>query len=197
MALAHAILASLLDASCSGYDLAKQFDSAVGCFWEASHQQIYRELARLETEGYVVAEKVEQATRPNKKLYHITPTGRDWLKNWIAQPASLSPLKDDLLVKLYAGHLVPRPILLAELHQHRQQHVERLQHYRARLEAHLQDDNAAPQSFTYLAISHTIRAETAWLTWCDDAIALLEKSEKSRSQPNTPDDSSPHPQPLS
>jgi DNA-binding PadR family transcriptional regulator len=190
MALAHAILASLLDASCSGYDLAKQFDSAVGCFWEASHQQIYRELARLETDGHVVAEKVEQATRPNKKLYHITSSGRDWLKTWIAQPASLSPLKDDLLVKLYAGHLVPRPILLAELHQHRQQHAERLNQYRARLEAHLQDDDSATQSFAYLAISHSIRAETAWLAWCDDAIALLEKSEKSRGQPNAPDNPS-------
>jgi len=32
MALAHAILAALINAPCSGYDLAKRFDGSVGFF---------------------------------------------------------------------------------------------------------------------------------------------------------------------
>ena len=31
----------------SGYELAKTFDSSIGFFWKADHQQIYRELSKL------------------------------------------------------------------------------------------------------------------------------------------------------
>ena len=44
MSLAHAILVSLVCEPKSGYDLAKQFDGTVGFFWQATHQQIYRDL---------------------------------------------------------------------------------------------------------------------------------------------------------
>lgn len=36
MSLAHAILASLIENSCSRYDLTKGFDGSVGFFWQAS-----------------------------------------------------------------------------------------------------------------------------------------------------------------
>ena len=52
MALGHAILASLNGGAKTGYELAKQF-GADGFYWRATHQQIYRELARLEEGGLV------------------------------------------------------------------------------------------------------------------------------------------------
>ena len=48
MSLAHALLTSLQEKSSSGYDLARRFDKSIGFFWRATHQQIYRELARME-----------------------------------------------------------------------------------------------------------------------------------------------------
>ncbi|MCS6814837.1 MAG: PadR family transcriptional regulator, partial [Cyanobacteria bacterium] len=60
MALSHALLSLLLHQPSSGYDLAKQFDcsveGSVGFFWGASHQQIYRELTRLEEQGWLRSE---------------------------------------------------------------------------------------------------------------------------------------------
>jgi len=44
MSLSYAILATLADRPCSGYDIAKQFDGAAGLVWQAAPQQIYREL---------------------------------------------------------------------------------------------------------------------------------------------------------
>ena len=51
MSLAHALLTSLLEQPSSGYDLARRFDKSIGHFWQATHQQIYRELGRMEKAG--------------------------------------------------------------------------------------------------------------------------------------------------
>ena len=75
MALSHALLAALHNAPCSGYDLAKKFDGSVGFVWNASHQQIYRELTKLEEQSYVIAEVIQQDNRPDKKVYKVTSTG--------------------------------------------------------------------------------------------------------------------------
>ncbi|MDA0673168.1 MAG: PadR family transcriptional regulator [Cyanobacteria bacterium] len=131
MALAHAILVSLLDRPSSGYDLAKQFDGSVGCFWDASHQQIYRELAKLEAVGRIQAQSIQQNTRPNKIIYGITPQGEAWLKPWLAEPVTLAPVKDSLWVKLFGGHLVPLAVRDAELRRHQALPQVRLQEYAA------------------------------------------------------------------
>ena len=47
MALGDAILACLTERPMTGYELAKTFDSSIGFFWKADHQQIYRELNKL------------------------------------------------------------------------------------------------------------------------------------------------------
>jgi hypothetical protein len=58
MSLSHAILATLSNGCYSGYDLSKQFAGSVGFFWHATQQQIYRELTKLEAQGYLSAEVV-------------------------------------------------------------------------------------------------------------------------------------------
>ena len=59
MSLPHARLTSLAERPGSGSELASRFDRSIGYFWQATHQQIYRELARLEAAGWVEAAPVE------------------------------------------------------------------------------------------------------------------------------------------
>ncbi|MGF1524221.1 MAG: PadR family transcriptional regulator [Leptolyngbyaceae cyanobacterium] len=175
MAIAHAILAALMDCPSSGYDLARRFDGSVGFFWEASHQQIYRELSKLEAAGHVTSETVQQDIRPNKKLYSLTDSGRAFLIEWLRIPSSISPIKDDLLVKLFSGHLVAPAILLTELRHHRKQHQLRLTEYQA-IEDRLFPDTEAlseESTYPYLTLRNGIQLEQAWLRWCDNAIATL------------------------
>ena len=63
MALGEAILVCLAEEPLTGYDLAKSFDTSIGFFWRADHQQIYRELKRLRTNGWVADELVVQTSR--------------------------------------------------------------------------------------------------------------------------------------
>ncbi|MEL7316359.1 MAG: PadR family transcriptional regulator [Cyanobacteria bacterium J06559_3] len=175
MALAHAILVALIDSPSSGYDLARRFSGAVGFFWEASHQQIYRELSKLDTEGHVSSETVQQGIRHNKKLYSLTARGKAFLIEWLKIPSSISPIKDDLLVKLFSGYLVAPETLLGELRHHRKQHQLRLTEYQA-IEDRLFPDTAAlslEATYPYLTLRNGIQLEQAWLRWCDDAITTL------------------------
>jgi DNA-binding PadR family transcriptional regulator len=59
-----------------GYDLSKRFDGSVGFFWNATQQQIYRELAKLEDQGWISPQTISQQGRPDKKLYSVTDFGR-------------------------------------------------------------------------------------------------------------------------
>ena len=63
MSLAHALLTSLLEQPSSGYDLARRFDKSIGHFWQATHQQIYRELGRMEKAGWIRSDADPDAGR--------------------------------------------------------------------------------------------------------------------------------------
>ncbi|MBV8886789.1 MAG: PadR family transcriptional regulator [Chroococcidiopsidaceae cyanobacterium CP_BM_RX_35] len=175
MALAHAILVSLMDSLYTGYDLAKQFDSSVGFFWKASHQQIYHELAKLEASGWVSAEIVPQEGRPDKKLYQVTELGEQQLIEWLKKPCELSPTKDELLVKLRAGYLIPLPEIMEELERHRQIHQKKLSLFQELERRIASNPQKLPPNakFRYLILRRGIHYETDWLAWCDEVIQVL------------------------
>ena len=175
MSLSHAILVSLCNSSSSGYDLAKQFDGSVGFFWKATHQQIYRELRKLEERCWIKAEEITQQGRPDKKVFSITDLGKQSLQEWITQPTEMSPVKEEFLVKLFAGYLVPKEIMIRELQRQRQQHSERLLIYQDIQAKYFQDISNCPvtDKYQYLTLRRGLKFEEDWIAWCDEAISLL------------------------
>ncbi len=87
----------------------------------------------------------------------------------------MAPLRDELLVKVFAGYLVPNEILLEELEQHRSQHQQRLAVYRQIEQDCFENPDFLPieEKFRYLTLRRGISYEVDWLAWCDDAIAML------------------------
>lgn len=175
MALSHAILAALLGGPCSGYDLCKRFEGSVGFFWQASFQQIYRELNKLEEQGLLSSNTVRQQNRPDKKIYQVTQTGQEYLQAWIIEPCDLAPIRDELLVKVFAGYLVSKSPLLQELEQHRSQHQQRLAVYRQIEQQFFSNPEllAIEEKFRYLTLRNGINYEMGWLAWCEEAIATI------------------------
>src|SRR5664279_3339153 len=100
VALGDAILVLLTERPMTGYELAKTFDTSIGFFWRADHQQIYRELTRLRDRGHIQGREVVQSGKPNKLVYTLTSDGRAALRQWAARPSKASSIKDDLLVRL-------------------------------------------------------------------------------------------------
>lgn len=126
MALGDAILACLTERPMTGYELAKTFNSSIGFFWKADHQQIYRELSKLRDRGYIQGREVVQSGKPNKLIYTLTPEGRTALRHWAARPSTPPSIKDDLLVRLHALDSIDiepmRTDLMARLEHHRDRH---------------------------------------------------------------------------
>lgn len=179
MALSHAILVTLSLGPCSGYDLAKQFTergtSPVGCFWQATQQQIYRELGKLEAEGLIDSETVIQEGRPNKKIFQVTDQGQQRLLAWMQEPSHPSAIREDLLVKMLAGHLAPIGVIRQELEQRRDLHGRTLQFYRELEETFFPkpEERSVGEGLQYLTLRRGIRYETNWMEWCEEALAWL------------------------
>ena len=179
MSLSYAILSVLVSAPSSGYDLAKRFNASVegsvGFFWNASFQQIYRELNRLEEKEWLQAESVQQENRPDKRIYTLTALGKQQLCQWIAESEEMAPIKDELLVKLYAGYLVSPQIMVEKLEAHRQQHQQRLMIYQQIKSQECTNPQKLSNSlkFQYMTLLRGIHYETGWLAWCDEILPLL------------------------
>ncbi|MFQ5352803.1 MAG: PadR family transcriptional regulator [Candidatus Binatia bacterium] len=103
---AYAILGFLTVKPMSGYDVKKAVEASIDNFWKESYGQIYPILKRLSEEGSI--EKSESATggkRP-RHLYTITERGREKLKSWLREPTEPSPVRMELLLKLFFGSQV-------------------------------------------------------------------------------------------
>jgi DNA-binding PadR family transcriptional regulator len=175
MSLPHAILTALIEEDLTGYALAKQFDVSLGFFWQASHQQIYRELKRLHTQGQIAVQEVSQMGKPDKRVYSLTNAGRKALEDWVLAPTPRRNSKDELFIKLYNMGSVPVESMLSAIAQRRQQHESRLALYRKIERRSYANPPAlsAHKKGVYLSLLAGIRQEETGLTWCDDALILL------------------------
>lgn len=97
----YSLLGFLAWGPASGYDLRSLVERSVAYFWPVSHTQIYNELRRLVTLGLATEERVAQESRPDKRVYRITPAGRDAFRSWLARPMGGLTSRDPLLLKVF------------------------------------------------------------------------------------------------
>lgn len=180
MALEHAILVALAERGSTGYDLARRFDKSIGRFWTATHQQVYKVLARMDADGWVRSTAVAQARRPDKKVYEVTAAGRAELAAWLPQPAALETPRSDLAVKIRgAAHGDPLAVA-AEVRRHRDLHAERLAFYLEN-EKHEFGDPASLRGtplHQWLVLRGGIELERGFVDWCDEVITHLERPDR-------------------
>jgi DNA-binding PadR family transcriptional regulator len=131
MALSHSILATLVGRgkSLSGYDLAKEFNSSVGFTGKPLISRSTESLQDLKKKELLHQRSSSKRIDQTKKYtYH-----RKWyedLVEWIAEPSMPTPIKEDMLVKMYVVFLVPKEILKKELEQLKKLHEEKLNLFR-------------------------------------------------------------------
>lgn len=171
-------MVSLAERPGTGYEIGQQFDHSIGHFWSATHQQIYRTLKKLHTDGLVSYEPISQDGRPDKKVYSLSAHGRSALHEWVVTPTPLQQLRDDLGVKIRAAEHADLEELIAELGRHRELHVRRLHLYQ-RFE---KDDYPDPDQLEgrrlhqYLVLRGGLRMEEGFVDWLDEVLAALRRS---------------------
>jgi DNA-binding PadR family transcriptional regulator len=184
MALAHAIMTALIEDDLSGYELASDFESSLGFFWQASHQQIYLELRKLAEKKWLNKREVTQTGKPNKIVYGLTHSGRKALADWVYGTTKTQAAKDELLVKLYNLSTDNAAHIAAEIATRREQMMRRLYLYEKIRRRHYDAPEALPirRKGVYLALLAGISQGEQFLAWCDDALALLANSEEGAAQ---------------
>ncbi|MFC8678224.1 PadR family transcriptional regulator [Streptomyces griseorubiginosus] len=174
MSLPHAILTALLERPSAGLDLTRRFDRSIGYFWSASHQQIYRELGKLEAEGYIRAIPEDRPSRGQKKSYEVLPAGRAELERWTAAAQDPKPHRDALLLRLRAAAVVGTDGLEADLRRHLELHRRQLAEYEQ-----IQDrdfppgKDSAQARLQHLVLRAGIELETFWTQWLTEALEEL------------------------
>jgi DNA-binding PadR family transcriptional regulator len=101
---------------CTPYDLKQAIESTVENFWPVPHTTFYAEPDRLAKAGLLSVEQEEHGRR--KKLYSITPEGKQALEAWVAEPTAAPPqLRDELILKVFLG-ADPEPLAEERLAWH-------------------------------------------------------------------------------
>jgi len=102
MSVRNAILGLLAHRACHGYELHAAFEALVGGRdnWDVKPAQIYTTLIRLQESGLVVEESIEQDAGPEKRIYALTPAGRDELDIWFKESVPSEVHRDSFYLKL-------------------------------------------------------------------------------------------------
>jgi DNA-binding PadR family transcriptional regulator len=180
MALEHAILVSLLEQPGSGYELARRFERSIGRFWTATHQQIYRVLKRMETDGWVTAVDVGQDGRPDKRTFSVSAAGRDTLTGWLREPVQPEAVRHDLAVKVRGAafdDVAGRAALTGEVERYRAEHAELLTRYLAGEKRDFPDPSSLTtgQRLQHVVLRGGIAYERMLLDWLDEVLTELRK----------------------
>ncbi len=103
------VLGVLALGSAHGYDIFQDLRNRLGDICRLGKSQVYALLSRLERDGLVTHEKVEQDALPAKKVFRLTPGGREELESWFCSPVhSVRDLRMEFLIKLYFAGLNSR-----------------------------------------------------------------------------------------
>ena len=161
----------------SGYDLKQLADTSVALFYASpARSQVYTELRRLAEHGYATEREVEQTDRPDKRLYSITESGRDALRDWLENtPTSDDVIKSHLLLKVFFGSRMDRAALIEEVRRYRDDSLR----FREMLHEIRSGCSGEPGTlFTYMTTGLGIAHSHANESWADEALQLLESADE-------------------
>ena len=170
----YAVLGLLALGARSGYDIKKMADGALGHFWNESFGHIYPILKRLEQRDWVTKSVEPQEGRPDRKVYVLTPKGHKAFHAWFSEPIEPVPPRQELMLKLFLGPLIPRSDLIEQVETYRAEQREELNRLDDLARQTEQDEPNNPNlPFWLLTVDHHRAILRARLRWSADALTRL------------------------
>jgi len=100
------LLALLFIRDLSMYEVKKAIEQSIGFFYKASFGSIHPALKKLEKLGYVTS-KIDSKNVRQAKIYHITKSGKETMKEWLQTPIEPSPNQDEALMRFFFLNALP------------------------------------------------------------------------------------------
>ncbi|MBQ1090958.1 PadR family transcriptional regulator [Streptomyces sp. B93] len=176
MSIRHGLLALLEPGSRYGSQLRTEFEARTATSWPLNIGQVYTTLGRLERDGMVVQEGVDEARRVR---YALTEAGRAELRAWYARPVErATPPRDELAIKLVMAVAAPGVDAGQVLRTQRRHVTEALRTYvRERERALARAAPGHPEEVARLLLLEQrvchAEAELRWLDHCEARLSGL------------------------
>ncbi|MBU3848515.1 MAG: PadR family transcriptional regulator [Candidatus Acinetobacter avistercoris] len=176
MSLSHVLLTSLIEKPSSGFELARRFDRSMGFFWNATHQQIYRELAAMQKKGWI-SPLEKETDLGRKKTYQVEQMGRAELADWMVKQNPPAQLREELMVRLRAEAQLGGNTVLPELERHLEIHQNQLKTYQAIYDKDFKKQNNDDRTLFIhkMVLQLGIELEMGWISWLERVIPQLKK----------------------
>jgi DNA-binding PadR family transcriptional regulator len=163
------LLALLAKEPAHGYELKTQLEQVFGEAYPSTNiGQIYVTLQRLERDGLVRSQDVVQATRPNKRVYELTPAGRQALSAWVDEPSDGPRIRDEFFVKLILAPMAGLADRMALMNKQRR-HYLGLMRRLTDLQADTDPADTTARLLIEGAVLH-LQADLDWLERCQEEL---------------------------
>lgn len=110
----YALLGLVRRTPIHGYNLLQELSGPNGLseIWEVKISQLYAYLNKLEEQGYLTSQRLQEGDYPARRLYAITPAGEEAFQDWMRSPVlKARDLRQLFLLKLYFVDEVPQEIV--------------------------------------------------------------------------------------
>jgi DNA-binding PadR family transcriptional regulator len=141
MSVKYAVLGLLIQRRGYGYDLVQRFEEQVGPAWQLNAGAIYVALDKLEQEGLVrpllsdagpggaPVTRRRTARGAPRVIYEPTPQGVERFDDWMATGSAMSPMREELHLKLALSQPRNLPRLIELTYEQEQACLERLEEH--------------------------------------------------------------------
>jgi DNA-binding PadR family transcriptional regulator len=165
----QALLALLAKEPAHGYELKQALEQTFGRAWSPPNiGQVYVTLGRLERDGLVRSQDVEQTSRPNKKVYELTAAGREELATWAREPSDGPRVRDEFFMKLALAPLAGVTDRTALINQQRRHYLNAMREL-SHLVATTDRSNRLALLLIEGAMLH-LQADLDWLERCQEEL---------------------------
>lgn len=158
-----------------GYELKALFEELFGGTWPLNPGQVYMTLQKLEDDGLVTSQVVEQELLPDRRVYSITEDGRAELKGWTTE-SSEGPIRirEEMVAKVLTAIVTDHARATDLIWAQRRHHLQAI--------AQLRDKKSDPQLSlaTRLVLDGAIlraEADLRWLDLCEERLQTQEGEE--------------------
>jgi DNA-binding PadR family transcriptional regulator len=163
------LLALLAKEPAHGYELKLALEATFGQAYPSPNiGQIYVTLKRLEQDGLVCSQDVTQTTRPNKRVYELTPAGREALRAWVEEPSDGPRIRDEFFIKLILAPMAGIADRIALMNAQRR-HYLGLMRKLTDLQADVDRADTAARLLIEGAVLH-LQADLDWLERCQEEL---------------------------
>ncbi|SDF22524.1 transcriptional regulator, PadR family [Fontibacillus panacisegetis] len=176
MSLSHAILGLLSCKEMTGYDLKYYFDASIKHIWPAHLSQIYRDLKSLEGNGLVDSHIEPQETKPDRRVYRITPKGQQAFLDWMHKTPhnTMSVPRDETSLRMFFGSHLDKKELIFQLKFLVKEKQQLLLFFTQIEQDIMESEFDSEKPFWLLSLRKGLKVAKAEIEWAEECIAELE-----------------------